>query len=74
MSCDASCDHGHMPLHYPRNQRKKKRKIKLRKIDKNTRVQVYYNISFHNKSLLLVEHNYKIHSKKILVIIHVLEE
>jgi len=30
-SCDASCDHGHMPLHCPR-KRKKKKKIKRKEI------------------------------------------
>jgi len=40
MSCDASCDCSHMPLHHPRNERngkEKKRKIKLKKIDKKKR-------------------------------------
>jgi len=36
MLCDASCDHGHMPLHCPKNKRNRKeknRKIKSKKID-----------------------------------------
>ena len=28
MSCDALCDHGHVPLHCPKNQRKIKIKAK----------------------------------------------
>ena len=32
MSCDILCDCGHVPLHCPRNKRK--RKIKSKKIDK----------------------------------------
>jgi len=46
ISYNMSCDCGHMPLHYP----KKKRKIKLRKLDKkkrksksNIKVQVYHD-------------------------------
>ena len=31
MLCDASCDHGYMPLYHPRN---KKKEIKFKKIDK----------------------------------------
>jgi len=35
MSCDVSCDHSHIPLHYPKRKRKSK-KIK-RKINKKKR-------------------------------------
>jgi len=34
ISCDASCDCGHVPLHHPKEN---KRKIRLRKIDKKKR-------------------------------------
>jgi len=37
MRCDASCDHDHMPLHFPRN----KGKIKLKKIDKR-KIKIKY--------------------------------
>ena len=40
MSCDVSCDHGHMSLYCPKRKRKSKkikRKIKLRKINKKKR-------------------------------------
>ena len=35
MSYDISCDHNHVPLHCPRNKRK--REIKSKKIDKKKR-------------------------------------
>ena len=31
MTCDVSCDHGHVPLHHPRNKRKEKEKSNQRK-------------------------------------------
>jgi len=37
MACDSSFDHSHMPLYHPRNkwnEKKRKRKIKSKKIDK----------------------------------------
>ena len=49
-SCNISCDHYYMPLHYPIKENKIKIKIKSRKINKrkiksrlNLRVQVHYN-------------------------------
>jgi len=37
-----SCDCGHVPLHYLRNQRKIKREIKSKKIDKKKRKSKKY--------------------------------
>jgi len=34
-SCDASCDHDHMPLHCPQNKIKRKEKKKRNKIKEN---------------------------------------
>ena len=33
MLCDLLYDHGHMPLHHPRNQRKRKEKKKRNQIN-----------------------------------------
>ena len=46
MSCDGSCDHGHVPLHHPRNKRK--RGIKSKKIDKRKRKS---KIKYKNSSI-----------------------
>jgi len=39
MSCDASCDHSHVPLYCPRKikETEKKRKIKSKKMNKKKR-------------------------------------
>jgi len=40
MSCDALCNHGHVSLHHPKIkeiEKKRKKKIKLKKIDKKKR-------------------------------------
>jgi len=42
ISCDASCDHSHMPLHHSRKREQKKRNIKSGKMNKKKRKMLVF--------------------------------